>query len=128
MTDSEALLQMAADYRRRAEALKNPEQRARKLALAEYCERAGAGMVRRPGMGARLWEAIVRATRRGRIAARTDWRRRLRPARDASAMLAMPLVAISAIGCSGIGVGIWLGTTSRGEVPQTPATQAPVTA
>jgi hypothetical protein len=66
MSDSEALLQMAADYRRRAEALKNPEQRARNLALAEYCERMGAGMVRRPGMLARLWQAVVRAAARAK--------------------------------------------------------------
>jgi hypothetical protein len=118
-------LRMAADYRRRAEALKNPEQRARNLALAEYCERTGAGMLGRPGMVVRLWQAIVRATQRGRIAARTDWRRRLLPARDSSAVLAMPLVAIIAIGCSGIGVVIALWTTSGGEVAQTSFSYSP---
>jgi hypothetical protein len=73
MFASEALLRMATDYRRRADALKNPEQRARNLALAEYCERLGAGMVRRPGMVVRLWQAIVRAARRGRrVSARSS--------------------------------------------------------
>jgi hypothetical protein len=97
---------MAADCRRRAEAAESPEQRARCLALAEYCDQMAAGMERPTGMVVRLWQAVFRAVRRGRIAARTDWRRRLTPARGSRAALAMPLVAVIAIGCIGLGFGV----------------------
>jgi hypothetical protein len=106
MSDREGLLQMAVDYRRRAEVMESPEQRARCLALAEYCDQMAAAIERRPGMVVRLWQAVVRPVRRERIAARTDWRRRLLPARVSSAMLAILLVAICAIGCIGIGVSV----------------------
>jgi hypothetical protein len=119
MSDPVALLRMAADYRRRAEAPKSPEERARYLALAEYCDQVAGGMERRPGMIARLGQAIVRAARRGCIAARTYWHRCLLPARGSSATFTLRLVAIVAVGCIGVGIVPRLWTTSGRGVAQT---------
>lgn len=58
-----------------------------------------------------------RAARRGREGARTDGRRRLLPARDLNVMPAMPLLAIIAIGCIGIGFATWQ-IASYGGDPQ----------
>jgi hypothetical protein len=48
-----------------------------------------------------------RAARRGRVAARTDWRRRLLPARDSKVIHPMRRLVIISIGCIGIGVVAW---------------------